>query len=350
MEIEEEKTTPSHLLSDEIKYKIIFYKKEGSLSNKDIDKLILAEFGRKLGHSTVQNVWKKFLETEQVSNQWSTMGRPKALNEEEREMLIETARDNRLSSTRELLEEVKFGISRETANRELLAKGYKAYKAPAKPLLTEDNIAARYQYARRHRYWKEDRWRTFVFTDENCFRLVHHNGRVFVRRLPEEELNPNVIQHSVASKSMVMVWGAVSREGIGPLVRVKGNMDGNGYLDLFRFRLKRYYPDLYNGNQIFLDDNAPPHNSNVVSEWFNKFGIQRTLWPANSPDLNIIEDVWNKMKYEIREKIFTSKDELWEELKYQWQAISKDFIDCLYDSLPNRIQAVLEAEGGSTKY
>ena len=94
MEIEEQKTNQGHLIPDEIKYKIIFYKMEGMHSDKTIAKLILSEFGRELGNSTVQNIWEKYQETNQVSNQWCTKGRPKAMNEEEQETLIQTARDS----------------------------------------------------------------------------------------------------------------------------------------------------------------------------------------------------------------------------------------------------------------
>ena len=66
MEIEEQKTNQGHLIPDQIKYKIIFYKMEGTHSDKTIAKLILSEFGRELGNSTVQNIWEKYQETNQV--------------------------------------------------------------------------------------------------------------------------------------------------------------------------------------------------------------------------------------------------------------------------------------------
>ncbi len=350
MDIENERSIQGHLLPDQVKHTIIIYKKQGEKSDKEIRQAIFSEFGRSLGHSTIDTLWKKYQQTHNVSNDWSTQGRPKVLGEEERKELIETARENRLSSSRDLKNFLNLSASRETVNRELLREGYKAYRAPAKLLLTKENIEQRYRFAKQLESWGGVRWRTVVFSDESAFRLVDPNGRIFVRRMEEESLEPFSYQTSVSSSKMVMIWGAISSAGPGPLVRIQGKLDGEEYLNLFRYRLWRYYPGLYDGSQIFQDDNATPHTSDIVNEWFAKHSIRRMDWPSRSPDINIIEDVWNKLKFEMRGKIFETQDDLWKEIKQQWQNLSQEFIDGLYASLPNRIQAILRACGGATKY
>ena len=147
-----------------------------------------------------------------------------------------------------------------------------------------------------------------------------------------------------------MVWGAVSSAGVGPLVRVDGIIDGEEYLKLFRFRLWRYYPGLYDGSQVFQDDNAGPHIALCVNQWFAKYNIERLDWPSKSPDLNIMENLWNVMKYNMRFQIFQNLDELWEEIRHQWNLISLDFIDRLYLSLPARMITVVTSEGGVSRY
>jgi len=350
MDIEAEKDTQIHLLPDEIKYSIVFYKKRGDMSDKKIREQIFSEFGRQLGNSTVQSVWKKYQETDEVSNRWSSQGRPRLLNEEEQDKLIEAVKENRLSSSRELKNDLNFKVSRETVNRELLAKGYKAYRAPAKPLLSEANVFKRYQFALKYQSWRGIRWRTVVFSDESAFRLVSPNGRAFVRRTEEERLEADTIQYSSPTSSIVMVWGIISRDGIGPLVRITEQIEAKTYLNFFRYRLWRHYPGLYDGTQIFQADNARPHVAEIVKKWFDKYHIHCMDWPSKSPDLNIIEDIWNKIKFEIRGKIFENQDDLWEEVQYHWNQASLDFINKLYDTLPARIETVLEAEGGVTKY
>jgi len=68
-------------------------------------------------------------------------------------------------------------------------------------------------------------------------------------------------------------------------------------------------------------------------------------WPSRSPDLNIIEDVWNEMKWKMRGKNFDNKNDLWKEVRKQWLQISPDFINSLYAKLPDRIRAVLATNG-----
>lgn len=350
MDIEEEKDKGSHLLPENIKYAIVFYKDQGDMNDKEIKRRIEGDFGRTLGNSTVKAVWDKYQETDSISNRWSHEGRPRSLGQEDRDLLIQTARQNRLSSALDLKNELNLPVSRETVNRELLEKGYKAYRSPARPLLKAEHIEARYAFADVHKNWKEWHWRRVIFTDESPFRLVNPSGRIFVRRMEEEELESFATQASVPSSSMVMVWGAISDAGPGPLIRVEGTIGGDEYLDLFRFRLRRYYPGLYDRSLIFQDDNATSHTADVVEEWFQRYGIRRLNWPARSPDMNIIEDVWNKMKYEMRGEIFTSQNELWKEIQAQWSNLSIDFINDLYASLPERIQALREAGGGHTKF
>lgn len=350
MNFKEDPSHQSHLLPDDIKHAIILHKKKGETTDKQIARDILSTFGRKLGNSTVSTLWEKYQKTHTIANNWNTEGRPKLLNEEDDEMLIEAVRENRLSSAKDLKDDLELPVSRETVNRELLSLGYKAYKAPAKPLLKPENMDERYAFADKYQSWGVIRWRKVIFTDESAFQLVSSNGRVFVRRLEEEQLEPFAIQACVSSSSMVMVWGAISTEGVGPLVRVEGTLDGSEYLNLFRYRLWKYYPRLYNGSLIFQDDNATPHKSDIVNQWFHKYSIRRMDWPSRSPDLNIIEDVWNELKFKMRGKTFETKDDLWEEIKKQWLQLSPDFINGLYATLPDRIRAVLNAHGGSTIY
>ncbi|KFM69674.1 Transposable element Tcb2 transposase, partial [Stegodyphus mimosarum] len=50
---------------------------------------------------------------------------------------------------------------------------------------------------------------------------------------------------------------------------------------------------------IFMDDNAPCHRSVLVDDFLETENIQRMSWPANSPDLNPIELVWDMLGRQI---------------------------------------------------
>ena len=73
-------------------------------------------------------------------------------------------------------------------------------------------------------------------------------------------------------------------------------------------------------------------------------------WPPQSPDLNIIEAVWDHLDRERNKGQPKSKEELWEVLKEAWYNIPEDYFRKLQDSLPKRVKDVLSAKGGHTKY
>jgi len=58
-------------------------------------------------------------------------------------------------------------------------------------------MEARDAFADTHRNWRVWHWRRVIFTDESPFRLINPSGRIFVRRMEEEELEPFAIQASV---------------------------------------------------------------------------------------------------------------------------------------------------------
>jgi len=73
-------------------------------------------------------------------------------------------------------------------------------------------------------------------------------------------------------------------------------------------------------------------------------------WPAQSPDLNIIECMWNEMKFRIKGITFANKDELWKRLKKERKSITKEYIQELFENILRRIFAVKKVKGGNTKY
>ncbi|XP_057692438.1 uncharacterized protein si:ch211-212o1.2 isoform X2 [Corythoichthys intestinalis] len=71
---------------------------------------------------------------------------------------------------------------------------------------------------------------------------------------------------------------------------------------------------------------------------------------ASPPDMNIIEHVWGRMKEEAWKTKPKNVDELWEACNTAFFDVPDDFINKLFESLPNRMDAVLQAHGSHTKY
>ena len=173
--------------------------------------------------------------------------------------------ENRTASVRDRQERLNLQAGRTTINDALLEMGYKSYRAPKKPLLSDKNIDNRFQFAEDHLDWDEEDWKTVVFSDECVFKLVNSNGRTLIRRTEEEVWDEDCIQYHQKQCRSIMVWGAISTDGVGPLV-LMDTYDAEGYLKTFRHRLRRYYPEVYGEGFLLQQDNAPTHTAAITRQ------------------------------------------------------------------------------------
>ena len=104
--------------------------------------------------------------------------------------------------------------------------------------------------------------------------------------------------------------------------------------------------------QYFQQDNNPKHTSQLAKKWFSDNSIKVLEWPAQSPDLNPIEHLWEHLKCQLQQDESPPKGvhELWERMEKEWNEISPEVCQNLIESMPRRIQAAIKAKGGHTKY
>jgi len=151
-----------------------------------------------------------------------------------------------------------------------------------------------------------------------------------------------------------MLWGCVTYLGVGRLFRIDGIMTAAKYISI----LKRSYLGtlrdygLEEWEVIFQQDNDPKHKARVTRNWFDESGVSVLDWPAQSPDMNIIEHVWNILKSRIsmRPRRPRNLGELWEVAQEEWYSITPEQIQHLYHSIPRRLEALRKAKGWYTKY
>jgi hypothetical protein len=75
-------------------------------------------------------------------------------------------------------------------------------------------------------------------------------------------------------------------------------------------------------------------------------------WPASSPDLNPIENIWSilKMRLHDRRPRPRGRAEIREAILEEWDLITEeDIIRCI-NNMPERIEAVIAANGGHTRW
>ena len=105
-------------------------------------------------------------------------------------------------------------------------------------------------------------------------------------------------------------------------------------------------------DRYFQQDNDPKHTSKLAQAWFHKNHVDLLPWPPNSPDINIIENLWDHLERQVwaRNPLPRSEGDLWVALQEEWYKIDLAFIRKLYKSLPQRVSAVYRANGGNTRY
>ena len=148
-----------------------------------------------------------------------------------------------------------------------------------------------------------------------------------------------------------MIWGAMSKNGTAGLYFLTPGttMNGSKYVELLKNKLL-VHMNVHNAI-IFMQDSAPCHRSKIVKKFLEENHVTTLDWPGNSPDLNPIENLWAKMKDLVTEKQPSNGKALNQCIKGVWvQDISENYCNSLIKSMPHRLQAVIDAKGGHTKY
>ena len=74
-------------------------------------------------------------------------------------------------------------------------------------------------------------------------------------------------------------------------------------------------------------------------------------WPANSPDLNPIENLWAFVSRKVYDRsVYPNIESLWTKIQAEWADIPVSTLHKLYDSMPRRLEAVAKSRGSPTRY
>ncbi len=136
-----------------------------------------------------------------------------------------------------------------------------------------------------------------------------------------ETQNPCCL-YSVKFPQSVMVWAAMSSAGVGPLCFLKSTVNADIYQEILEHFMLPSADKLYgDADFIFQQDLAPAHTAKGGKSWFNDHGVTVLDWPANSPDLNPIENLWGIVKRKMRDTRPNNAEDLKAAIRATWASL-----------------------------
>lgn len=149
----------------------------------------------------------------------------------------------------------------------------------------------------------------------------------------------------------VCVFGAVSLGGVSELIVLPSHFDWRVYCDAVK---KALLTSGHNQNYTLYHDRNPPHTNKQTHAWMADNHLPVVLLPPKSADLNPIENLWALLSREVYGEMTTynSTQALIAAIKAAWGRVQQNrpLRRNLVGSMPERLQAVLAAKGGQTKF
>ena len=142
-----------------------------------------------------------------------------------------------------------------------------------------------------------------------------------------------------------MVWGAFTEFDKSPLViMAPGERTAKHFVQkVYEGNLSNFYFMHDELEELTLmEDGASVHRSKYSKSWRQAHGMKKLIWPANSPNLNLIKNLWKIVKDLLHHhNMSKNKQEMIQLIKQVWDEISLHQLRCLIANMPNRIWAVI---------
>lgn len=222
-------------------------------------------------------------------------------------------------------------------------------KRKAKPGLKPHHKTRRLDFAKKYVDFGET-WKKVLFSDEkkfnldgpDCVQCYWHD----LRKEEETRMSRNF------GGGSLMVWGGFSFHGTLPIAWITTRMSAQDYVSLLDVSLVDHAEDLMGSEMIFQQDNASIHTARLTRDFFEERNIDVLDWPACSPDLNPIENLWGWLVRQVYAggKQYDNILDLKNAIRDGWNAIPKRLLETLVLSMKDRLVDVIARGGGSTNY
>ena len=332
------------VFNDYQKERIVYYHRLG-FKAPTIKTLLATRESIYVSREGIHKFLEKYVETGCL-NRRPGSGRPFKITAEIRRIVEQQMRLDDETSAYQLhglLVSRGYSLSIQTILRCRAALGWTFRGSAYCQLIGEENKQKRLDFV--HQY-KDDPFDNVIYTDECTVQLETH--RRFCCRKKGETPRPKPRpKHPLK----VHVWAGISKQGSTGICIFDGIMDKELYVEILDRTLLPFIHSVFPNGHRFMADNDPKHTSRFAQDYLKANNVYWWRTPAESPDLNPIENLWHELKEYIRREIKPkTKTELVEGIKVFWRTVDQKKCIKYIQHLKKVIPKVIELGGAATGY
>ena len=125
-----------------------------------------------------------------------------------------------------LKHELGIDTSRNTIARALRSYGLESYEKQEKPKLSTKNVSDQLSFAKAHKDWTIEDWKSIIWSDETKINRFCSDGRSWYWAHEGAKLQPHHVKQTVKhGGGSLMMWGCMTAKGTGFMCKIDGKMD-----------------------------------------------------------------------------------------------------------------------------